>query len=200
MTSSPRARAQPERSVTRDDAASTGHRIRATRRRLQFTLEQLADAVGMDKGFLSRIERGEKSASIATIQNIARALDISIASLFGETHDPADIRIVRADKRRALAERGMPGAHSFSALTLSEGGEPFSAYVVDVGTDTERAVGAHAGVEMIFVLAGSVCVSFRGKDEVLESGDSAVFPGHLQHSIRRQGRKHAQVLIVVGGQ
>ena len=56
----------------------------------------------------------------------------------------ADIRIVRADQRRPLAERGLPGAHSFSALTLSEGGEPFSAYVVDVGIDTERAVGVLA--------------------------------------------------------
>ncbi len=200
MKSRPPTRAQPDLSSASNDVVSTGHRIRATRRRLKFTLEQLADAVGMDKGFLSRLERGEKSASIATIQNIARALGISVASLFGETHDPADIRIVRADRRRPLAERGLPGAHSFSALTLSEGGEPFSAYVVDVGIDTERAVGVHAGQEMIFVLAGTVCVSFMGKDELLESGDSAMFPGHLQHRIRRHGRKHAQVLIVVGGQ
>lgn len=178
---------------------SAGHRIRATRRRLQLTLEQLADAVGMDKGFLSRLERGEKSASIATIQNIAKALGLSVASLLGETHDPADVRVVRAQSRHPLDGQAQPGAHSFSALTLSEGGEPFSAYVVDVREDTERAVSTHAGQEMIFVLAGAVCVSFPGKDELLETGDSAIFPGHLQHRLRKHGRKRAQVLIVVGG-
>jgi transcriptional regulator with XRE-family HTH domain len=193
-------RAQPKTSTAQADVLSAGHRIRATRRRLKFTLEQLAGTVGMDKGFLSRLERGEKSASIATIQNIAKALGISVASLLGETHDPADIRIVRVAQRQALDGKPLPGMHSFSALTLSEGGEPFSAYVVEVGDDTERAVGAHAGQEMIFVLAGSVYVSFGGEDELLESGDSVIFPGHLQHRLRKQGRRSAQVLIVVGGQ
>lgn len=200
MKSSPPQRAQSEKSTSQADALSAGYRIRATRRRLKYTLEQLADRVGMDKGFLSRLERGEKSASIATIQNIAKALGISVASLLGETHNPADIRIVRATQRQPLNGTPLPGMHSFSALTLSEGGEPFSAYVVEVGDDTERAVGAHAGQEMIYVLAGAVYVSFGGKDELLESGDSAIFPGHLQHRIRRLGRKSAQVLIVVGGQ
>jgi glyoxylate utilization-related uncharacterized protein len=87
----------------------------------------------------------------------------------------------------------------FSALTLSEAAEPFSAYVVDVGSDTERVVGAHAGQELIFVLAGSIFVSFLGNDELLDCGDSVIFPGHLQHSLRKQGRKRAQILIVVGG-
>jgi len=184
---------------TAPSAQSAGHRIRATRRRLQLTLEQLSAKVGMDKGFLSRLERGEKSASIAMIQNIAKALGISVASLLGETHDPADLRIVRAHDRHPLGSQSNAGAHAFSALTLSDSSEPFSAYVVDVGEDTERAVGAHAGQEMIFVLAGSVRVSFAGKEELLETGDCAIFPGHLQHCIRKHGRKQSQLLIVVGG-
>ena len=49
------------------------------------TSDNLADATGLDKGYLSRIERDERSPSIATVVKIAQALKASVATLFGET-------------------------------------------------------------------------------------------------------------------
>ncbi len=183
------------------DEVPTGHRIRAARRRLGQTLQQLADAAQMDKGNLSRVERGEKTASIAAIQSIAKALQLSVGSLLGEVHDPDEIQVVRADARRDLGDRCDQGSHAYAALTLSEQGKPFSVFVVDVGVgvDAESVVGAHPGQELLFVLAGAVKVWFAGHSVDLKTGDSVSFPGYLQHRIGRVGRHHAQVLIVVGG-
>lgn len=190
-------------SAARKASAATdvpvGARIRTARRRRHMTLDQLAQAVQMDKGFLSRLERGEKSASIGTVQNIARALGLSVAALLGETHDPAEVRVVRSQARTTLARDGQEGGHAVAALTLSERGEPFSAYVVDVGDEVGRVVAHHAGQELVHVLRGRVRLRFPTREEVLEAGDSAVFPGYLPHRVSRVGRARAQVLIVVGG-
>lgn len=190
------------RSSTRTvDEIPTGPRIRAARLRLGQTLQQLADAVQMDKGFLSRVERGEKTASIAAIQSIAHALQLSVGSLLGEVHDPGEIQVVRADERTALGDRNDPGSHAYSALALSEQGKPFSVFIVDigVGADAESVVGTHPGQELIFVLTGAVRISFAGETVDLQSGDSVSFPGYIRHRIGRIGRRRAQVLIVVGG-
>lgn len=179
-------------------ALPTGHRIRSTRRRLGLTLQQLAAAAQMDKGFLSRVERGEKSASIATIQSIAKALKLSVGSLLGEVGDDDEVQIVRAHERPGLGVPRDPGGHAYAALTLSGRGKPFSAFVVDVGTDTGRVVGTHPGLELMVVMAGAVKVTFAGRTVKLQRGDSAVFPGYIQHRIERVGARAAQVLIVVG--
>lgn len=177
----------------------TGHRIRAARRRLGLTLQRVAESAQMDKGFLSRIERNEKTASIATIQSIAQALGMTVGSLLGEVHDPHEIHIVRADERKMLAGPDDPTGHAYAALTLREQGKPFSVFVVTVGTNAESVVGAHPGQELLFVLSGSVNISFAGQVVRLQPGDSVSFPGYVQHVVGRVGRRPAQVLIVVGG-
>ena len=44
----------------------------------------MSDRAGVTESFLSQVERDVTSPSIATVQRIARALDLSIAQLFAE--------------------------------------------------------------------------------------------------------------------
>src|SRR4051794_7202703 len=59
-----------------------GARIRALRLARGQTLRQLASSAGVTESFLSQVERGVASPSIASVQRIARALGQSIAELF----------------------------------------------------------------------------------------------------------------------
>ena len=56
-----------------------GKRIKASRISKKFTLEQLAKQTGFTKGYLSRIEKSEKSPPLATLGIIARVLGITIS-------------------------------------------------------------------------------------------------------------------------
>jgi len=59
-----------------------GHRIRKLRNQAGLTQAQLADRVEVSDEFMSRLERGKKSPSLATASRIAEALGVTLAVLF----------------------------------------------------------------------------------------------------------------------
>ena len=71
------------------------------------TLRDVAERAGVTESFLSQVERDVTSPSIASVQRIARALDLSIAQLFAEEGDTG--RVVRREARRRVAYQGLAG-------------------------------------------------------------------------------------------
>src|SRR5438876_2424833 len=61
-----------------------GPRIRSLRQARHETLRELAERAGVTESFLSQVEREVTSPSIASVQRIARALDLGIAELFAD--------------------------------------------------------------------------------------------------------------------
>ena len=59
-----------------------GNRIRKLRSQAGLTQAQLADRAGLSDEFMSRLERGKKSPSLATAGRIAEALGVTLAVLF----------------------------------------------------------------------------------------------------------------------
>jgi transcriptional regulator with XRE-family HTH domain len=51
-----------------------GRKIRDLRLRRGLTVQQLAEATGLSKGFISQVENSRTSPSLATLQDLARAL------------------------------------------------------------------------------------------------------------------------------
>ena len=188
----------PHPAATAPDAQQVGLRIRATRRRRKLTLTALSAQTGLDKGFLSRLERGEKFASVGTLHTVAAALGTSLSALLGEADPQDEIHIVRAGERRRLASpAAAPGEHAYEAITMGGTSSGLSVMVVQVGTHGERSVAHHGGDELIFVLEGRVRVHFGEHTVLLERDDSVRFPGYLPHSLCAEGRKTARALIVI---
>ncbi len=61
-----------------------GLRVRAERKKLGLTQEELAEKVGITGNFIGHIERGNKKASLDTLIKLADALEILIGNLFTE--------------------------------------------------------------------------------------------------------------------
>ena len=180
------------------DAQQVGLRMRATRRRRKLTLAQLSAQTGLDKGFLSRLERGEKFASVGSLHTVAVALGTTLSALLGETDPQDEIHIVRADQRHRIASSATdPGEHAYEAITMGGTGSGLSVMVVQVGTHGERTIAHHGGDELIFVLEGRVRVRFGEHAVLLERDDSVRFPGYLPHSLQAEGRKTARALIII---
>lgn len=59
-----------------------GQRIRSHRIAKGYSQEKLAELSGCHPTYIGQIERGEKNATIESIEKIAIALDISLSSLF----------------------------------------------------------------------------------------------------------------------
>ena len=61
---------------------SFGLRLKSIRTSRSLTQEQFAEVIGVSVDFLSLIERGISAPSFERIEQIARRLDTSVASLF----------------------------------------------------------------------------------------------------------------------
>lgn len=67
-----------------DILAAFGQRIRTLRERKGWSQEALADKCGLDRTYVSGIERGRRNISLRNINAIAIALEISLCDLFSE--------------------------------------------------------------------------------------------------------------------
>ena len=58
-----------------------GAAIRAARLEQGISQEALADAAGIDRSHMGKIERGERNVSVLNIARVATALNLSVAAL-----------------------------------------------------------------------------------------------------------------------
>src|ERR1700744_5989647 len=96
-----------------------GPRLRHIRLEKGLTVEALAAAAGLDKGFLSRLERGTKRPSVETVLRLSAALGVPVGQLFGEQTAEDTVRASRALGRSRSFEG--PDAYSFELLTPKGG-------------------------------------------------------------------------------
>lgn len=65
-----------------DIARIVGQRIRNYRVRCGFSQEKLAELSGCHPSYIGQLERGEKNATLESIEKITKALNISLSKLF----------------------------------------------------------------------------------------------------------------------
>ncbi len=170
-----------------------GPRLRHIRLEKGFTVETLAAAAGLDKGFLSRLERGTKRPSVETVLRLSAALSVPVGQLFGEQTTEDTVRVSRAAGRSRSLED--PDTYSFELLTPK--GSLMEAFLFHVGAEPVGNGQQHDGEEMFLVLSGMVEMRTPDRSYVLETGDCAYFPGHLVHQMRRLGPEPAIAVIAV---
>lgn len=81
-----------------------GRKVRDLRLRRGLTVQQLADASDLSKGFISQVENDHTSPSLATLQDLARALETSVAYLVADGEQTPFL--VRLQERRRLSPVG----------------------------------------------------------------------------------------------
>jgi transcriptional regulator with XRE-family HTH domain len=68
-----------------------GQAIRSTRNRRGVSQEGLALRCGLDRTYISGIERGTRNPSLANILKLAAALDVRPSELFADVHGDASV-------------------------------------------------------------------------------------------------------------
>lgn len=59
-----------------------GQRVRKLRKEKGMSQEQLADVAGIERSYMGTIERGERNPTLLKINQIAKALKLSLSDLF----------------------------------------------------------------------------------------------------------------------
>src|SRR5688572_15276795 len=172
-----------------------GGRIRALRQARRLTLRDVAERSGVTESFLSQVERDVTSPSIATVQRIARALDMSIAQLFAE--EPQTGRVVRREARRRVEYQGLKAVDEFLTSNMA-GRLQVILSTIESGGGTGADPYTHdSDEEVVVVLAGVLDLWVGDEHYVLREGDAITFPSRLPHWNVNHGDRPASVLFCV---
>jgi len=175
--------------------AHVGARLRAARHARRLSMEEVATAAGVTKGFLSRLERDRAGASVAVLVRLCGVLDLAVGSLFEPA--PAGQVLRRADY--PPISFGGSGLREF--LLTPRGEQRLAAILSEVaagGGGGEEPYGLPADVEFSLVLSGTLELTFAGEQEavVLAAGDTFTFDPGEPHTFRA-GPEGARVLWVL---
>jgi transcriptional regulator with XRE-family HTH domain len=160
-----------------------GVQIRLFRRQHDLSVSDLASAAGISTGMLSKIENGQISPSLSTLQAISNALGTPISSLFSTFEDRQDCSFVRAKQGVIIERRGTKSGHVYELLGHALGGtvavEPF---LITLQKDAAPHTSfQHGGVEFIYMLSGEVTYQHAGQLYHLRPGDSLLFDSSALH-------------------
>ena len=169
--------------VERTLEQALGAQIRLLRRAAELTASDLAASAGISAGMLSKIESGQISPSLATLQSLAGALGVPISRLFAAFEQQRDCSFVPAGEGVSIERRGTKAGHRYTLLghvlggpvvmepyliTLAEGAVPYTGF-------------QHAGIEFIHMLTGEVVYRHGDRSHHLRPGDSMLFDSAALH-------------------
>ena len=160
-----------------------GKKVRDLRLRRGLTVQQLAVASDLSKGFISQVENERTSPSLATLQDLARALETSVAYLVVE-EDQVPF-LVRSKDRRRLSPEG--DAPAIEVLILE----------LPARAPAGETRFCHHGEECVLCMEGRLTLRFEERTLVLETGDSCHFDGRVPHAFENAGATTARVLIAI---
>ncbi len=106
--------------------ASIGAEVRRLRRSLDLTVAGLAATSGMSAGMLSKIENGGISPSLASLDALAKALNVPITQLFTDAEERRDCSFVKAGQGARIERRGTKAGHLYDLLGHSLDGVTLS--------------------------------------------------------------------------
>jgi transcriptional regulator with XRE-family HTH domain len=187
--------AQVEATAAENGRVDLGERIRAIRLLRRRTLNDVAAKAGVSESFLSQLERGRTSASVASLQRIAGALGIEVSDLFASDGLP------RPSVLRREARQPVVWGHLGRKALLTP--KPFHALEVvaaefDPGGSTGDEPYTHGDSEELLVVAeGRVHVQLGTDVYDLRAGDSVHYRSSTPHRVSNPGDVVAEVLFVI---
>ncbi|ALG08714.1 helix-turn-helix domain-containing protein [Kibdelosporangium phytohabitans] len=171
---------------------TVGPRLRALRRDRGITLADLAAATGVSESTLSRLESGQRRATLELLLPLSRTYDVPLDDLVGapRTGDP---RI----HLKPIHKFGL----TFIPLSRRPGGiQAFKMIIPSSPEPLEPALKTHDGYEWLYVLNGRLRLVVGDRDLTLPSGEAAEFDTALPHWLGSADGGAVEVLILFGPQ
>jgi len=182
LTQDPHAlRDVPERNLE----VAIGRVVRDLRKRQRMTGSDLAAQTGLSIGMLSKIENGVISSSLNTLQTLANALRVPLIQLFSGYAEPRGAMHVKSGEGVEIERQGTRAGHQYHLLGhigSNNSGVVVEPYLISLTTESDRfPTFQHEGIEMLYMLEGTV--GYRHGEQIyrLEPGDTLLFDADAPH-------------------
>ena len=170
-----------------------GSRIRAARQAQRLTIEQVADATGLTKGFLSRVERDLTSPSVASLVTLCQVLSVSVGDLFAapETH------LTKRDDGPRISLGGQGIVERLLTARSERRLQILQATIEPRGRGENELDAVDCDVDVLHVVKGRIKLILTNEEYDLEEGDTLSFPGREPHTWINPTDETVEVLWVL---
>ncbi len=160
-----------------------GRQLREFRKSNGLSVAELANASNISVGMISKIENGQTSPSLSTLQNLSDALNVPVTALFRQYEEHRTASHVPAGQGLTIERRGTRAGHQYQLLGHGvRGAVDLEPYLITLADESDVfPLFQHDGVEFIHMLEGEV--DYRHGDELyhLKPGDSLLFDPNAVH-------------------
>lgn len=177
-------------------------RITSLRTERGMTQEQMAEACGVTKGYISKIENARIVPPIGTLVRIAHALRADVADFLKPLDDSWQdvVSVVRADERQPAVRGASAFGYDYVSLAHRKRHKRMQPFIFTFPEVEKSTWFEHDGEEFLFILEGRVLWEMKIDGEprswVLEAGDSLYFESRIPHRGRGLGPGAKAVITI----
>ncbi|MFN3326947.1 MAG: helix-turn-helix domain-containing protein [Bryobacteraceae bacterium] len=171
-----------------------GPLLRGLRESRGLSVRTLAARAGFSPSFISQVENGLASPSIASLERIARCLNVSLVQFFQATEASSDL-ILRLEQRPRLESQWSNAKIESLWSSANSSLEPVMVTIAPGGSSGKRP---HSQPLNLFAIVfdGAITLVLGDRPAVLHRGDAVAIPAHRQHRWVNEGKQPAQVLMI----
>jgi len=178
-----------------------GREVRAFRRKQEITVAGLSATTGLSIGMLSKIENGNTSPSLTTLQTLSNALSVPLTAFFRGFEEGHTAVHTKAGEGVELERDGTRGNHQYNLLGhigSNASGVIVEPYLITLSEKSDVfPTFQHGGIETIYMLEGEV--DYRHGEDVypLKPGDTLFFDADAPHGPEVLVKLPARYLAVI---
>ena len=137
-----------------------GRQIRIYRKQMEITVSDLSKMTGLSTGMLSKIENGNTSPSLSTLQTLSNALSIPMTAFFKQFEQKRECIHTKANEGVEVEGQGTRAGHQYNLLGhlgSNDSGVIVEPYLIELTSETDTfKTFQHGGLETIYMLAGEI--------------------------------------------
>jgi transcriptional regulator with XRE-family HTH domain len=166
-----------------------GREVRAFRKQQGITVAEMAKLTDLSIGMLSKIENGNTSPSLTTLQTLANALSVPLTAFFRGYEESREAILTKAGQGMEIERAGTRAGHQYNLLGhigSNSSGVIVEPYLISLNSESDTfKTFQHSGIEMIHMLKGKVDYLHGSEVYPLEPGDTLFFDADAPHGPER---------------
>lgn len=167
------------------------------------SIHELAERSGLSAQQIELMINSDNIPSLSALIKIARALGVRLGTFLDDSKALGPVIHRKEDVTKPAtcsSQLSTTNSHlDFFSLAASKTGRHMEPFIIDIKPfgEEECTYSSHEGEEFIFVMEGSIKVSYGKETHILQAGDSIYYDSIVSHLICSTHNKPARFLAVV---
>ena len=171
-----------------------GRILQSFRKERGYTLQEVAQKIGVSVAFVSMVENGKSGISLQNIHNLLDLYGKTLSDLLPH-EETARVVNVNSTLKSPTIEPGI----EFYPLARSKEPLPLEGYRLDIEEGKCNKFDCHSGMEYAMVLEGNFRLYLAEESPIIYSlnkGDTITYSSSIMHQWENVGSKKGSVLVI----